>query len=706
MHTLFIAPTGFGIGLTSISLGIVRALENTGLKVKLFKPAEQPHGPSNKQYKTQDIIRAISNDAPPQTLSSEHVQSRLKGHNGDGLLLEEIVSIFESYRQDADVVVVEGLAPTRYAAYINLLNQQMVDALNAEVILVTSALHSSSKALMEKLNITAQNFGGIDKKSVLGFVINRVGQPMYDGFSMQSNNDRKSLTMDMLDNLGSSTFRHIGSIPWESRMSTPRIKDLVTAHNFNIEVLNSGKIDERRLHHILLADSTVHNIVDKLVPETLIITSADRDDILMAATISTLNGVPLAGLLLTQDLEPSENMMKFCQLAFDKGLPLLKVKENALDVIRDIISIHNEVVPDDLQRIEYLMDTIAHDLDTKWLASHCATEREALMSPPAFRYQLINRARLERRRIVLPEGDEPRTIQAAAICQERGIAQCVLLGKAEKIHRIAQAQGVIFPEGLEILDPDIIRPQYIEPMTKLRKNKGLSAPIAEAQLADNVILGTMMLAEDDVHGLVSGAVHTTANTIRPAFQLIKTKPGCNVVSSVFFMMLPEQVLIYGDCAVNPDPNAEELAEIALQSAVSAEAFGITPKVAMISYSTGSSGIGSDVEKVREATRIAKELRPDLLIDGPLQYDAAAIEAIGSQKAPDSPVAGKANVFIFPDLNTGNTTYKAVQRSADVISIGPMLQGLNKPVNDLSRGALVEDIVYTIALTAIQAGDTL
>ncbi|MBF3257559.1 phosphate acetyltransferase, partial [Pseudomonas aeruginosa] len=296
----------------------------------------------------------------------------------------------------------------------------------------------------------------------------------------------------------------------------------------------------------------------------------------------------------------------------------------------------------------------------------------------------------------------PRTVQAAAICQARGIARCVLLAKPEEVQAVAQAQGIVLPEGLEIIDPDLVRQRYVEPMVELRKGKGLNAPMAEQQLEDSVVLATMMLALDEVDGLVSGAIHTTASTIRPALQLIKTAPGYNLVSSVFFMLLPDQVLVYGDCAVNPDPSASDLAEIAVQSAASAQAFGIPARVAMISYSTGDSGSGVDVDKVREATRLAREQRPDLLIDGPLQYDAAAIASVGRQKAPNSPVAGQATVFIFPDLNTGNTTYKAVQRSADCVSVGPMLQGLRKPVNDLSRGALVEDIVYTIALTAIQA----
>ncbi len=311
-------------------------------------------------------------------------------------------------------------------------------------------------------------------------------------------------------------------------------------------------------------------------------------------------------------------------------------------------------------------------------------------------------ARAADKRIVLPEGDEPRTVQAAAICQRKGIARCVLLGEPARIRHVAEVQGIVLPPDVEIIDPASVRTRYVEPMTALRRAKGLTAAQAEEQLEDNVVLGTMMLAVNDVDGLVSGAVHTTANTIRPALQLIRTAPGVTIVSSIFFMLLPNEVLVYGDCAVNPDPTDAELADIAIQSADSARAFGIEPRVAMISYSTGTSGSGADVDKVVRALALVRARRPDLQIDGPLQYDAASVESVGRQKAPGSLVAGRANVFIFPDLNTGNTTYKAVQRAAHVVSVGPMLQGLRKPVNDLSRGALVEDIVYTIALTAIQA----
>ncbi|RKM14324.1 phosphate acetyltransferase [Moraxella catarrhalis] len=342
-------------------------------------------------------------------------------------------------------------------------------------------------------------------------------------------------------------------------------------------------------------------------------------------------------------------------------------------------------------------------VDEEVIKNYQATTRVKKLSPYAFRNQVVQKAQAAKKRIVLPEGDEPRTIEAAVICQSRGIAQCVLLGERTKIEAVAAERGVVLPHDIEIIDPASIAEKYVAPMVERRKGK-IDEAGAKQALQDTVVLGTMMLHMGDVDGLVSGAVHTTADTIRPAFQLIKTAPQYSLVSSVFFMLLPEQVMVYGDCAVNPNPTAEQLAEIAIQSAKSAKAFGIDPKVAMISYSTIDSGSGVDVDTVKQAVQIIREKSPELKVDGPLQFDAATVKNVGKQKAPNSAVAGEANVLIFPDLNTGNTTYKAVQRTADVISVGPMLQGLNKPVNDLSRGALVDDIVYTIALTAIQAID--
>ncbi|MGL5325376.1 MAG: phosphate acetyltransferase, partial [Aeromonas sp.] len=385
------------------------------------------------------------------------------------------------------------------------------------------------------------------------------------------------------------------------------------------------------------------------------------------------------------------------------GLPIMMTGTNTWQTAVSLQNFNVDIPEDDRERIELVQDYVAGHIDKHWIESlTISSTRSRRLSPPAFRYQLTELARQANKRVVLPEGDEPRTIKAAAICAERGIARPVLLGNPEEIRRVAEQQGVILTDRVEIIDPVAVRERYVPRLVELRKNKGMTEVVAREQLEDNVVLGTMMLERNEVDGLVSGAVHTTANTIRPPMQIIKTAPGSSLISSIFFMLLPDQVLVYGDCAINPDPTAEQLAEIAIQSADSAAAFGIEPRVAMISYSTGTSGAGADVEKVREATELAKAKRPDLIIDGPLQYDAAIMENVAKSKAPNSPVAGKATVFVFPDLNTGNTTYKAVQRSADLVSIGPMLQGMRKPVNDLSRGALVDDIVYTIALTGIQA----
>ncbi len=488
-------------------------------------------------------------------------------------------------------------------------------------------------------------------------------------------------------------------MPWHATLSAPRVLDVARA--LEARILHQGEADRRRVLGTSLCARSASHALHVFRAGRLLVTPGDRDDILLAASLAATNGVPLAGLLLTHGELPKEAMIDFCRPALASGLPVLAVDSDSYTTAKRLDRMANDIPIDDAERAEQVTRFVAGHLDLPWLKETLSRGYPRRLSPAAFRHQLVHLAQQADRRIVLPEGDEPRTVEAAAICQRRGIARCVLLGRREAIEEVARSRGIELPEGLEILDPEGIRTRYVAPMVERRRGK-LNAITAEDQLQDNVVLGTMMLAEGEVDGLVSGAVHTTANTVRPAFQLIKTSPDYRQVSSIFFMLLPEQVVVYGDCAVNPDPDAETLAEIAIQSARSAAAFGIEPRVAMISYSTGESGSGADVEKVRQATRLARERAPELCIDGPLQYDAAAIESVGRQKAPDSPVAGRATVFVFPDLNTGNTTYKAVQRSADVVSVGPMLQGLNKPVNDLSRGALVDDIVYTIALTAIQA----
>ncbi|MDO4695007.1 MAG: phosphate acetyltransferase, partial [Eikenella sp.] len=466
-------------------------------------------------------------------------------------------------------------------------------------------------------------------------------------------------------------------------------------------VLGEAYLDNR-VKEIVVAGQSATHMHDRFKPGALIIAPGDREDVMMAAALKSLSGVPLAGMLLTCDSLPSLPLQDILRPALMNKLPILLTERDTYNTAYALSHQDAHIPADDVERMETVVDFVAENLDIGLLCRDIGQPRQLLLSPPAFRFRMMEQARLANKRIVLPEGSEPRTVEAAAICQSKGIARCVLLAKPQEVLDVAKTKGIELPEDLEIIDPAGIREQYIEPLVALRKHKGLTHGLAAQALEDTVVLGTMMLQQGDVDGLVSGAIHTTANTIRPALQLIKTAPGASLVSSVFFMLMPDQVLVYGDCAVNPEPTAEELADIAIQSADSAKAFGIEPKVAMISYSTGSSGSGAEVEKVKAATVLAQQKRPDLLIDGPLQYDAASVPSVGRQKAPDSKVAGQANVFVFPDLNTGNTTYKAVQRSANVLSVGPMLQGLRKPVNDLSRGALVDDIVYTIAITAIQS----
>ncbi|QRN41775.1 MAG: phosphate acetyltransferase [Neisseriaceae bacterium] len=391
-------------------------------------------------------------------------------------------------------------------------------------------------------------------------------------------------------------------------------------------------------------------------------------------------------------LNVGENIQKY------KDQVSTLILENKMN-LSCLLAIADDLSSKNLKDLEMLSDQI----DFSVLEATLNLPTDQRMAPSVYREIVIDKARRANKRIVLPEGDEIRTIQAAIICHQKKIAQCILLAKIDRVQKIVDDLGLRLPDDIEIVDPETIVEQYVQPLVEIRKHKGLTEDQARKLLEDNVFVGTMMLQMGAVDGLVSGAVHTTANTIRPALQIVKMDQESTMVSSVFFMLMPNEVYVFADCAVNTELNAEQMAEVAIQSADSAKAFGINePKVAMISYSTKDSGSGLSVDKVKQATAIVKTRRPDILVDGPLQYDAACTPSVGQKKAPGSRVAGYANVFIFPDLNTGNTTYKAVQRTGNILSVGPMLQGLNKAVNDLSRGASVEDIVFTIAITAIQA----
>jgi phosphate acetyltransferase len=702
-HTLLVAPAGRQVGLTTACLGLVRALDRQGVRVAFAKPIA-----ARGEDKVSALMKLGANLSPPEPISRNEADDLLAAGD-DQTLMEKVVALCSRAAEGADVLVVAGMWPEPGMVHSTRVNALMLKALDAELVLVGSPAGETPQELASAIAIAAHGMGGFAEGGTVSCILNRVvpnaaatqrGESRSIWAETQDDEELKASEVEAYRAaLEHENLRPIAVIPSRGDLAAPRVKDLADA--LGAKVLRAGDYDRRRIRNVALCAMSVPGSIKVFRPGTFLITPGDRSDIMVAASLAVLNGMPLAGLLLTGGVEPEEHVLQMCESALKTGLPILAVKDGSYAAANAVANMKIQIPADDAVRVERVMTAVADRIDTSWLKG-LHTTRVPRLSPPAFRHRLIEAARAANKRIVLPEGNEPRTVVAASIVQERGIARCVLLGNPDEIHDVAKKQGVTLPPSIEIIDAAAVAPRYVQPLVERRKSKGMTPDQATHELSDTIMIGTMMMALGEADGLVSGAVHTTAHTIRPALQLIKTVPGCDLVSSVFFMCLPEQVLVFGDCAVNPNPTAEQLADIAIQSADSARAFGIDPRVAMLSYSTGTSGAGEDVNKVKKATDLARAQRPDLAIDGPLQYDAAIVPEVGRSKAPKSPVAGKATVFIFPDLNTGNVTYKAVQRSANVVSIGPMLQGLAKPVNDLSRGCLVEDIVFTIALTAIQA----
>jgi phosphate acetyltransferase len=685
----FLAAFTRDSGLTSMSLGLVQALRRDRVAVGFIKPIMQPADRGSADLDA-DFARSLLDLDVPDPMPFTVAEARVRAGGLDALL-EDLVAAVEIAGTGCDAVVVEGLIPDAGLQIATRLNAAMARAFAATLIPVLSGKGHDPAALAAIVDLAMRQFAEDHEAPPLaGVLVNRLHPGVHP-------------TLPPMLAVSGGDVPVLGDVPFEPRLSALRLRDVQQA--LGLDIAHAGAMERTRVQDFLIAGSGVEGVIDRLRPGALVVVAGERSDIVLASSLVYLQGMPLAGLLLTCGTKLTPQVATLFGGPGLNELPILTTDQDTYRTAALLGDLSHDVRADDTDRMDQVLSHAAEHIDTTALLTHIGRAGRLRMPPPAFRHRMVQAARAANKRIVLPEGDEPRTVQAAAICHLKGIARCVLLGEPGRIRHIAEAQGVVLPDQVEIIDPAVVRGHYVEPMTVLRRAKGLTAMQAEQQLEDNVVLGTMMLALDEVDGLVSGAVHTTANTIRPALQLIRTAPGVTTVSSVFFMLMPNEVLVYGDCAVNPDPTAEELADIAVQSADSALAFGVDPRVAMISYSTGTSGSGADVDKVVRALTIARAKRPDLLIDGPLQYDAASVESVGRQKAPDSAVAGRATVFVFPDLNTGNTTYKAVQRSAHVVSIGPMLQGLRKPVNDLSRGAMVDDIVYTIALTAIQASQT-
>jgi phosphate acetyltransferase len=696
-RTLLVVPTGPAAGLTSTCLGLLRALDRHGVSAGYVKPLAQPH-PQGRPDESAQIVRALTGVDPPDPLPAQVVEERLgSGHLDD--VLEQVVARCEPVQAAHDVVIVEGLKPGPTQIYSGRVNGALATAVDAAVVLVGAWPSAGGEPvedlddaglerLVDSLAIPGGAYDARARARVAGCVVTRIPSGDPGGVHRL---ERALATHDL---------RLLGAVPYDRAFTEPRVRDLVA--DLHPRVLAEGE-QGRRIREVSVFAQAVPGGLHVLAEGRLVVVPGDRHEVVLAACLAALNGTRLAALLLTAGVRPDPQVWELARAATATGLPVLLTDTSTYETAMQVHDLEVDLSADDLERAEQVMVSSADALDGAWLADLLTRPEDRRLSPAAFRYRLTELARAADARVVLPEGTEPRTLRAAVVCAERGIARPVLLAAPRAVEEAVRGLGLVLPDAVEVVDPAAVAERYVAPLVERRRSKGWTDEVAREHLGDPIMLGTVMLALDEVDGLVAGAEHTTADTVRPALQVLGTAPGARLVSSVFFMCLPDEVLVYGDCAINPQPTAAELADIAVQSAASARAFGVEPRVAMISFSTGVSGAGVDVQKVAEATALVRERAPGLAVDGPLQYDAATTLSVARSKRPGSEVAGRANVFVFPDLDTGNTTYKAVQRSADVVSIGPMLQGLAKPVNDLSRGASVDDIVGTIALTAVQAG---
>ena len=492
-------------------------------------------------------------------------------------------------------------------------------------------------------------------------------------------------------------------LPDEPLLLAPSVRRI--AESVDAELLaGDPELLAREAQDVVVAAMTLPNVLGHLSDGSVVVTPGDRTDIVLAMLAAHRSETfpSLSGLVLTGGLRPDDDVWRLIEGGGSR-LPILSTGLDTFETAAALADSRGGIHADSQRKIERALELVDEAMDVESLLDLSSVTAVGAVTPLMFQHELVERARSDRRRVVLPEGAEPRILRAAAVIMRRGIADLTLLGDENEIRSSATDLGLDIAD-VSVIDPATteLRESFAEEYHQLRRHKGVNLDMALDVVSDVSYFGTLMVHRGLADGMVSGAVHTTAHTIRPSFEIIKTKPGTSIVSSVFFMLLADRVLVYADCAVNPNPDAEQLADIAISSAETSAQFGVEPRIAMLSYSTGASGSGEDVERVRTATAMVREKRPDLSVEGPIQYDAAVDASVAQTKLPESSVAGRATVFIFPDLNTGNNTYKAVQRSAGALAVGPVLQGLNKPVNDLSRGALVDDIVNTVAITAVQA----
>ena len=690
-NNLYIAAMEPESGKEIFVLGVMELLSRRIRNIGFFRPVIKSRDTPDNDI--QLILSRYNQELSYEdTYGCTHEEARSMVAEGQyNELLKKIVSKYKELESQCPFVLCEGTDFTGVTSAFEFdFNADVANNLGSPILAVVNGLGKFPDDVVDSVRIARESFGG-HGCTLAATAVNRI---------TADNVESIAEALRELNPEGEPIY----VLPEEPTLGKPTVGEIARALNAKILQGEPNELN-REVHDFKVAAMNLPNFLDYVVEGALVIAPGDRSDIILGglATAFSETYPNIAGFLLTGGLTPEPQVLRLIEGVKKSPTPIISVDTDTYTTAMNVSAVRAVITPDNERKIATALGLFESRVDLAALGDRITGVRSVRVTPIMFEYQLIERARSKRQHIVLPEGWEERILRASEVLLRRKVCDITLLGNEKEIQQKTASLGLNL-EGVNIVNP--ARSEWLADFAKtyyeLRKHKGISEEMAADAMTDVSYFGTMMVHKGIAGGMVSGAVHTTAHTIRPSFEIVKTKPGCSIVSSVFLMCLADRVLVYGDCAVNPNPNSEQLADIAISSAETASLFSVEPRIAMLSYSTGESGKGESVEAVRKATEIARERRPDLKIEGPIQYDAAVDTSVAKTKLPESEVAGHATVFIFPDLNTGNNTYKAVQRSANAVAIGPVLQGLNKPVNDLSRGALVTDIVNTVAITAVQA----
>ncbi|BDZ41134.1 phosphate acetyltransferase [Paraoerskovia sediminicola] len=679
-------------GKSTVALGVLDLLVARTRKVGVFRPVARTKSPPDEGDHDHVLELLLAHDGVDLTYDEAIGVTYEDVHRDAEAALSQIVARFHDVAAKCDAVVIVGTDYTDVAGPTELsFNARIAANLGAPVLLVVSGKERAAAEVVQLAEVSVSELQSHHAQMV-GVVANRCVPDRLD-----------DVRTAMAEGPGARWGLPTWAVPDDPSLTAPTVEALMEAVHGRL-AFGDRELLGREVLDVLVGAMTLDNMLERLTDGAIVITPGDRAELLIGLIAAhSAPGFPsLAGIILNGGFYPPLTSADLVA-DLDPRLPVIRTDLGTFRTASAAANVKGRVTKDSQRKIDTARALFEQNVDGAALLETLDLPRVGAVTPLMFEYELISRARADRKRIVLPEGSDDRILRAASTLLGRQVADLTILGEEKEIRSRAIELGLNLDAAhvLSTHDPAHVE-RFSHEYAKIRAHKGMTVERAREIVTGASYFGTMMVHLGLADGMVSGAAHTTAHTIRPSFEIIKTVPGVSVVSSVFLMCLEDRVLVYGDCAVNPDPTATQLADIAISSAATAAQFGVDQRIAMLSYSTGSSGSGADVDKVREATALARERRPDLVLEGPIQYDAAVDASVAASKLPGSDVAGKATVFIFPDLNTGNNTYKAVQRSAGAIAIGPVLQGLNKPVNDLSRGALVQDIVNTVAITAIQA----